>query len=378
MTAITDIKHDVDPDGLMEFSVVFTDRSLNHMSKSFQAVMTDISGMLKEVYNADHVALVPGGGTYGMEAVARQFGKDAHAFIVRNGWFSFRWTQIFDAGNFTAKTTVIKARQAGNDTRAPFAPAPIDDVVAAIKEAKPDVVFAPHVETSAGIILPDDYLVALAAAAHEVGALMVLDCIASGCAWVDMKATGVDVLISAPQKGWSSTPSAGLVMMSQRAVDRMADTSSDSFTVDLKKWHSIMQAYENGGHAYHATMPTDGLRAFRDTMLETRAYGFDKLKDAQWALGNAVRKLLKEKGIRSVAADGFGAPGVVVSYTDDPNVQNGSKFAARGMQIAAGVPLQCDEPADFRTFRLGLFGLDKLYDVDATLARLVPVLDEVL
>jgi aspartate aminotransferase-like enzyme len=368
----------VDPDGLMEFSVVFTDRSLNHMSKAFQGVMIDISAMLKEVYNADHVAVVPGGGTYGMEAVARQFGCDAHALIVRNGWFSYRWSQIFDTGKFTSQTTVMKARQSGNNTRAPFAPAPIEDVVAAIKEAKPDVVFAPHVETSAGIILPDDYITAMAAAAHEVGALLVLDCIASGCVWVDMKATDVDVLISAPQKGWSATPSAGLVMMSDRAVTRMADTTSNSFTVDLKKWHSIMQAYENGGHAYHATMPTDGLRAFRDTILETRDYGFARLKDAQWALGNAVRKVLADKGIKSVAAEGFGAPGVVVSYTDDPTIQNGSKFAAEGMQIAAGVPLQCDEPADFRSFRLGLFGLDKLYDVDGTLARLVPVLDRVL
>ncbi|WP_019954012.1 aminotransferase class V-fold PLP-dependent enzyme [Yoonia vestfoldensis] len=368
----------VDPDGLMEFSVVFTDRSLNHMSKAFQGVMTDISAMLKEVYAADHVAIVPGGGTYGMEAVARQFGSGAHAFVVRNGWFSYRWSQIFDAGQFTAQTTVMKARQAGNDSRAPFAPAPIDDVVAAIRAARPDVVFAPHVETSAGIILPDDYLTALAEAAHEVGAIMVLDCIASGCVWVDMKAVGVDVLISAPQKGWSSTPSAGLVMLSQRAADRMAGTTSNSFAVDLKKWHGIMQAYENGGHAYHATMPTDGLRAFRDTMLETKHYGFDRLKAAQWELGNAVRKVLADKGVRSVAAEGFGAPGVVVSYTDDPAIQNGSKFMAEGMQIAAGVPLQCDEPADFRTFRLGLFGLDKLYDVQGTLARLVPVLDRVL
>ena len=370
--------HSVDPDGLMEFSVVFTDRSLNHMSKTFQGVMNDIREMLKEVYNADKVALVPGGGTYAMEAVARQFGGNAHAFVVRNGWFSYRWSQIFEAGDFTAQTTVMKARQSGNDTRAPFAPAPIEDVVAAIKEAKPDVVFAPHVETSAGIILPDDYIAALADAAHEVGAIMVLDCIASGCAWVDMKATGVDVLISAPQKGWSSTPSAGLVMMSDRAVARMENTSSDSFTVDLKKWTSIMDAYENGGHAYHATMPTDGLRAFRDTMLETRQFGFNKLKDAQWALGNAVRAALADKGIRSVAAEGFGAPGVVVSYTDDPDVQNGSKFAAQGMQIAAGVPLQCDEPEDFRTFRIGLFGLDKLYDVEGTLDRLLPVLNRVL
>ena len=368
----------IDPDGMMEFSVVFTDRSLNHMSKAFQGVMNDTSSILKEVYQADHVAVIPGGGTFGMEAVARQFGNASHAFIVRNGWFSYRWTQIFDVGEFAAKTTVMKARQSGNDTRAPFAPAPIEDVVAAIREAKPDVVFAPHVETSAGIILPDDYLTALAAAAHEVGALMVLDCIASGCAWVDMKATGVDVLISAPQKGWSATPCAGLVMMSQRAVERMENTTANSFAVDLKKWHSIMQAYENGGHAYHATMPTDGLRAFRDTMIETRAYGFEKLKEAQWALGNAVRKLLVDRGIKSVAADGFGAPGVVVSYTDDAGVQNGSKFAAEGMQIAAGVPLQCDEPDDFQTFRLGLFGLDKLYDVDGTIARLKSVLDRVL
>ena len=371
-------QHPVDPDGLMEFSVVFTDRSLNHMSKAFQDVMTDISGMLKEVYNADHVALVPGGGTYGMEAVARQFGSGAHALIVRNGWFSYRWSQIFEVGNFTAQTTVLKARQDGNDTRAPFAPAPIADVVAAINAAKPDVVFAPHVETSAGIILPDGYISEMAQAAHDVGALMVLDCIASGCVWIDMQATGVDVLISAPQKGWSSTPCAGLVMMSERAVTRMADTASDSFAVDLKKWHSIMQAYENDGHAYHATMPTDGLRAFRDTMAETKAYGFDRLKDAQWALGDAVRAHLAQKGVRSVAAVGFEAPGVVVSYTDDPDVQNGKKFAAEGMQIAAGVPLAVDEPEDFRTFRLGLFGLDKLYDVPGTLGRLLPVIDRVI
>ncbi|WP_300581640.1 aminotransferase class V-fold PLP-dependent enzyme [Marivita sp.] len=368
----------IDPTGLEEFSVVFTDRSLNHMSKTFQKVMTDISAMLKEVYHADAVALVPGGGSYGMEAVARQFGQGAKTLIVRNGWFSYRWTQIFDAGQFGGETVVMKARQTGNEPTAPFVPAPIAEVTARIREEKPDIVFAPHVETSAGIILPDDYVTALAAAAHEVGALMVLDCIASGCAWVDMKATGVDVLISAPQKGWSATPCAGLVMLSDRAVARMQDTTSNSFAVDLKKWHQIMQAYENGGHAYHATMPTDGLRAFRDTMLETRDYGFDKLKDAQWALGNAVRAHLSAKGICSVAADGFGAPGVVVSYTTDPEIQSGRAFAARGMQIAAGVPLQCDEPPEFSTFRLGLFGLDKLYDVDGTVTRLTTVLDEVL
>ncbi len=375
MTALLDT---VDPDGLLEFSVVFTDRSLNHMSAAFQRVMLDINEMLKLVYKADAVAIVPGGGTCGMEAVARQFGTDAHALIVRNGFFSFRWSQIFDAGRFASETTVLKARQTGNDSRAPFAPAPIEEVTARIREEKPDVVFAPHVETAAGLILPDAYITALADAAHEVGALMVLDCIASGCAWVDMKATGVDVLISAPQKGWSSTPCAGLVMLSNRAVARMEDTQSSSFALDLKKWRAIMQAYENGGHAYHATMPTDSLRAFRDTMLETRAFGFEALRDAQWALGNGVRAMLVARGVASVAAEGYGAPGVVVSYTDDSEIQTGKKFAAEGLQIAAGVPLQCDEPADFRTFRLGLFGLDKLYDVPGTLARLEVALDKVL
>ena len=369
---------DIDPNGLDEFSVVFTDRSLNHMSASFQEVMRDISGMLKEVYNAHSVALVPGGGTYGMEAVARQFGQGAKVLVVRNGWFSFRWSQIFDAGNFNDDTIVMKARQTGNGTTAPFAPAPIDDVVARIQEEKPNLVFAPHVETSAGVILPDSYVTAMAAAAHEVGALMVLDCIASGAAWVDMGETGVDVLISAPQKGWSASPSAGLVMLSERAEARMAKTISDSFAMDLKKWHSIMAAYEGGGHAYHATMPTDALRAFRDTMLETKDYGFEKLRAAQFELGDGVRAMLAAKGVQSVAADGFGAPGVVVSYTADPDVQNGKKFAELGMQIAAGVPLACDEPEGFMTFRLGLFGLDKLYDVPGTLARLQKVMDQVL
>ena len=368
----------VDPDGLEEFSVVFTDRSLNHMSATFQQVMRDISAMLKEVYGAHAVALIPGGGTYAMEAVARQFARGARVLVVRNGWFSYRWSQIVETGGLTAEATVMKARQVGNAHPAPFAPAPIDEVVAAIRDQRPAVVFAPHVETAAGVILPDDYISAMAAAAHEVGALMVLDCIASGCAWVDMGATGVDVLISAPQKGWSASPCAGLVMLSERAEKRLEATTSDSFAADLKKWRAIMAAYEGGGHAYHATMPTDALRAFRDTMTETRDYGFERLREAQWRLGNGVREMMKAKGITPVAAEGFGAPGVVVCYTDDPDVQNGKKFAALGMQIAAGVPLQCDEPADFRTFRIGLFGLDKLYDVDGTLARLKRVVDQVL
>jgi aspartate aminotransferase-like enzyme len=368
----------VDPDGLLEFSVVFTDRSLNHMSKTFQGVMRDISATMREVYGAAAAVVVPGGGTYGMEAVARQFATGKRCMVVRNGWFSYRWTQICDTGSIPEELIVIKAKQTGNDTRSPFAPPKIEDVTKRIAEEKPDVVFAPHVETSAGIILPDDYIRAIAEATHAVGGIFVLDCIASGAIWVDMKATGVDVLISAPQKGWSATPSSGLVMLSERAVERMGDTQSTSFAVDLGKWHSIMQAYEGGGHAYHATMPTDGLVHFADAMNETKAIGFDVVKARQQELGDKVRALLAEMGFRSVAAEGFGAPGVVVSYTDDPGFKNGSKFAAQGVQIAAGVPLECDEPADFSTFRLGLFGLDKLADVDATVATLKGKLEAVV
>lgn len=367
----------IDPDGLQEFSVVFTDRSLNHMSARFQGVMRDVSGMLREVYRGSAVALIPGGGSYAMEAVARQFGK-GRVLILRNGWFSYRWTQIFEAGGFAGETVVVMARQTGNDARAPYAPPPIAEVVAKIRETRPEAVFAPHVETSAGIILPDDYISQMAAAAHEVGALMVLDCIASGCIWVDMAATGVDVLISAPQKGWSASPSAGVVLLSAAAEVRLAETASNSFALDLKKWRAIMEAYEKGGHAYHATMPTDAIVGFRDAMAETQAMGFEAAKAAQWALGRAVRAMLAARGVASVAAEGFQAPGVVVSYTSDPDVQNGSKFRAQGLQIAAGVPLQVGEGPEFKTFRLGLFGLDKLQDVEATVARLQRAVEAVL
>ena len=367
----------VDPDGLMEFSVVFTDRSLNHMSVAFRKVMTDISGLLKEVYNADAAVIVPGGGTYAMEAVARQFATNRKTLVIRNGWFSYRWTQIFEAGDIPSEQVVLKARPTGNDLPAPYEPCPIDDVVKSIREERPGAVFAPHVETSSGIMLPDDYMKAVADAAHEAGALFVLDCIASGTVWVDMKATGVDVLISAPQKGWSASPSAGLVMLGERGLAALQETRSSSFAVDLGKWHQIMQAYENGGHAYHSTMPTDALTGFRDTMLETQAIGFEKLREQQLKLGRDVRKLLAERGYRSVAATGFEAPGVVVSYTDDPGIQNGKKFAEHGMQIAAGVPMMCDEPEGFSTFRLGLFGLDKLADTNAAVGKLDKALSKI-
>ena len=369
---------DVDPGGLSEFSVVFTDRSLNHMSKTFQQVMNDISSTLKSVYNADAIAVVPGGGTYAMEAVARQIATGKKCLVIRNGWFSFRWSQIFDAGSIPSSSTVMMAKRQSDNREEPFAPAAIEEVVATIKSDKPDLVFAPHVETSSGMMLPDDYMRQVADAIHSVGGLFVLDCIASGTVWVDMKAVGVDVLISAPQKGWSASPAAGLVMMSEAARDLVNDTTSTSFACDLKKWLEIMGAYENGGHAYHATMPTDALVKFRDVMIETQNYGFDKVRDEQLELGRKVRALLAAKGVKSVAAKGFEAPGVVVSYTNDPDIKNGSKFAALGMQIAAGVPLQCDEPDDFQTFRLGLFGLDKLGDVDATVTRLEEVLNKVL
>ncbi len=369
---------DIDPDGLLEYSVVFTDRSLNHMSQSFQGVMRGISTGLKSVYNAEAAVVVPGGGTYGMEAVARQLATDKKCLVIRNGWFSFRWSQIFQMGNIPSEETVLKARQITSGSQAPFAPAPIDEVVSAIAAQKPDLVFAPHVETSSGMILPDDYMKAVADAVHAVGGLFVLDCIASGTIWVDMKAIGVDVLISAPQKGWSSSPCAGLVMLSEAGKARVEATTSSSFACDLLKWHQIMAAYEGGGHGYHATMPTDGLVKFYAAMQETEAFGLQKAASAQWDLGNKVRALLEGKGIVSVAAEGFQAPGVVVSYTTDAGFQTGKKFAELGMQIAAGVPLQCDEPEDFKSFRLGLFGLDKLGNVDRTVGRLDKVLSQVL
>ncbi|RKT60889.1 aspartate aminotransferase-like enzyme [Azonexus fungiphilus] len=366
-----------DPDGLLEYSVVYTDRALNHMSQQFQGVMRDISRIVKTVYNARAAIVVPGSGTFGMEAVARQFATQRKVMVIRNGWFSFRWTQIFDAGHIPSESIVLKARQQGSGAQAPFAPAPLEEVVAAIREQRPEVVFAPHVETSSGMILPDAYLRAVGAAVRAVGGLFVLDCIASGTVWVDMAANEVDVLISAPQKGWSGSPCCALVALGERARAQIDATSSTSFACDLKKWLQIMEAYESGGHAYHATMPTDALAAVRQVMLETEAYGFARVCAEQWELGRRVRELLVARGFPSVAADGFQAPGVVVSYTTDPDIQNGRKFLAAGVQSATGVPLMCDEPTEFRSFRIGLFGLDKLHDPDAAVARLAEALDRI-
>ncbi|MGP9543909.1 aminotransferase class V-fold PLP-dependent enzyme [Psychrobacter sp. AOP7-B1-25] len=373
------LRQDIDPNGLLEYSVVYTDRALNHMSKAFQQVMNDLSSDLKSVYNADAVVIVPGSGTYGMEAVARQLANDEDCLIIRNGWFSYRWTQILEKGKIAKSSTVLTANRADDsESPKPFAPVDIDTAVAKIKEEKPAVVFAPHVETSSGIILSDDYIKALGEAVHSVGGLLVIDCIASGCIWLDMKTLGVDVLISAPQKGWSSTPSAGLVMLSDAAIKKVDSTESDSFSIDLKQWLNIMRAYENGGHAYHATMPTDSLRQFRDAVNEAKTIGFDKLCDAQWTLGKRIREVLEAKGVESVAAEGYKAPGVVVSYTDRDDIHKGSAFAEIGVQIAAGVPLKVGEPDNFKTFRLGLFGLDKLTDIDGTVERFEAALDKVL
>jgi aspartate aminotransferase-like enzyme len=370
------LRPNIDPDGLLEFSVVFTDRSLNHMSQAFQGVMRDIHVSLCQVYKAGRAVVVPGGGTCAMEAVARQFATGRKVMVIRNGFFSYRWTQIFEAGAIPSEEIVLKARRHGDGATAPFSPPPIEEVVARIRSELPEVVFAPHVETASGMILPDGYLRALADAVHEVGGLFVLDCIASGCVWVDMAATGVDVLISAPQKGWSGPPCAGFVMMGDSALEKCRAAKSTSFALDLGKWLTIMEAYLGGGHAYHATMPTDALRIVRDAMLEMKAVGFERLCAAQWEQGDAVRAMLAKRQVRSVAADGFGAPGVVVSYTDDPDIQNGRKFAALGLQIAAGVPLMVDEGADYKSFRIGLFGLDKLMDVPASLARLDGAFDQ--
>ena len=369
---------DVDPSGLLEYSVVYTDRALNHMSQSFQGVMRGVSGLLKEVYGARSAIIVPGSGTFGMEAVARQFGTGQHCLVIRNGWFSFRWSQIFDMGGIPSKTTVLKARRIDPGKQAAWAPVPIDEAVATIRETRPAVVFAPHVETAAGMILPDAYLRALADAVHAVGGLLVLDCIASGAIWVDMQATGVDVLISAPQKGWTGSPGCAFVMLSGAARERIDSTTSTSFACDLKKWLQIMETYEGGGHAYHATLPTDALARTHAVMLETQSLGWASLRTAQQTLGDRVRALLASHGIKSVAAAGFQAPGVVVSYTDDAGIQSGKKFMALGLQTAAGVPLQCDEPADFQTFRIGLFGLDKLLHIERTVEHLEVALNQVL
>jgi aspartate aminotransferase-like enzyme len=354
---------------------VYSDRSLNHMSVKFQEVMKYINTTLKHVYHGKAAILVPGGGSFGMESVAAQFCNGQHCMVIRNGWFSYRWSDIFDKTQIPRSTTIMKARRATPGATEPFAPCPLEEVIAAIIRERPSVVCAPHVETSAGMIIPDSYIKAVSDAVHEVGGIFVLDCVASGCIWVDMEKVGADVLITAPQKGWSGTPCCGIIMLSDRGVERMNNTTSSAFGIDLKKWHTVMQAYENGGFAYHVTMPTDSLVHFAKIMKETEDYGFDRVFDEQVALGKMARELLESRGYKSVAAPGFEAPGVVVSYTSDPDIKSGKKFKEAGMQIAAGIPLELDEGSCYMSFRLGLFGLDKIHHPERTCENLRLVLD---
>ena len=369
------LRDDIDPDGLLEYSVVFSDRSLNSMSDAFGQVMRDISRIMKTAYGAASVAVVPGGGTYGMEAIARQFTTDANVLVIRNGWFSFRWSQIIEAGRLATSTTVLAARQLEDTSDAPFAPVPLDEIIAAIRLEKPDVVCCPHVETSAGLMVPDSFISAVADAVHEHGGLFVLDCVASGTVFVNLEKTGVDVLLTAPQKGWSASPCAALVMMSPHGRARLDDTTSSSFANDLKKWTQIMETYEGGAHAYHATMPTDALRHFRDALVEAEAFGLEALKEAQIRLGREVRELMDSYQYKSVAATGFEAPSVVVCFAPNADIKTGKAFAAQGLQIAAGVPLECGEREDYASFRIGLFGMDKLTDIDRTVAHLETALE---
>lgn len=366
------------PSPLQEFSVVYTDRALNHMSQPFQQVMLGIGDTLKGVYKAKSCVIIPGGGTFGMEAVARQFAQDKHALVIRNGFFSFRWTQIFEKCGIAKSHTVLNASavkccQECGGVKAQYAPPPIEKVVATILEERPGVVFAPHVETSVGMILPDDYIKQVASAVHQVGGLFVLDCIASGTVWVDMQELGLDAVISAPQKGWSGPACAALVMLSEKGTEVARQTQSTSYSCDLRKWLEVMDAYEAGGHMYHATMPTDALVAAYSAMRETQAVGWQKAQGQAWELGRQTRQMFKDKGLVSVAAEGFEAPGVVVVHHDDAGVAG--KFAAAGTQIAAGVPFMIGEPAGTVTFRIGLFGLEKLADPAKTVANLKKAVD---
>jgi aspartate aminotransferase-like enzyme len=376
-SAAVDLPHpDVDPGGLLEYSVVFTDRSLNHMSKRFVDVMQDIVEVLCTTYSAETVAVVPGGGTYAMEAVARQLATGRRCLVIRNGLFSYRWSQIFDAGSIPSQTALCCARPVSDERHAPWAPPPVEEVVETIARTRAEVVFAAHVETAAGIVLPDDYVRAVARATHEVGGLFVLDCIASGAIWVDMTDLGVDVLLSAPQKGWSGSPCAGYVMLGEAGAAAVRSTLSTSFAADLGKWLTITEAYTEGQTPYHVTMPTDTLAHDAELMLQTRDAGLTELRRAQTALGTHVRASLADRGFASVAAERFAAPSVVVAYTDDPEIRSGARFKQVGIQAAAGVPLMCGEGEDFSSFRIGLFGLDKLADVQGTVARLEAGLDQ--
>jgi len=370
--------------GLKEFSVVYTDRALNMMSDEFVKVMQDISATLKKVYNAKHTAIIPGAGTYAMEACARQFGVGKKVLVIRNGYFSYRWTDIFTRCNIAkGEETVLKACPGEEADQPHYIPMPVEKVLAVIKSEKPDAVFAPHVETSVGMILPDEYIKRVAEAVHEVGGVFVVDCIASGTIWLDMEDLGVDALISAPQKGWSGPCCVGIVALSDRGYARVQERDCNSMVTNLKMWCHVMSEYEAGRFKYYTTLPTDALRTFRDVMLETEAFGFAKAKEAQARLGREVRAELLKKGFKGVPIPKFQSPGVVVVYI--PKEMAGrnffQEFKAQGVQIAGGVPWKLGEPATRgpkQTFRIGLFGLDKIMNVDATVKSLTAVVDNIV
>ena len=372
-----------------EYSVIHSDRSLNLMSQPFRQVMRDLSQLLKITYNAARVAIIPGSGTFGMEAVARQYATNENVMVLRNGYFSYRWTQIFDIADIPRSHTVLKARplvvknsESNKHNRQQYVPYPLELVIAKIKQERPAVFFAPHVETSTGMILPDHYIRGVSAAVHDVGGLLVLDCIASGTVWIDMVDVGVDVLISAPQKDWTSPPSCALVQLSERAVKWMnrKQEQETSFSLSLKQWLDVMDAYEDGGFAYHTTPPTDALHQFQRVSVEMLEFGLTELKEALVDLGQKARDLLDSRGLTSVAAPGFEAPGVLVYYSPDDtdNDVMVERFQEHGLQIAKGIPWMIDEPDNLKTFRIGLFGLDKLLKEHRTIDILEVALDHVL
>ena len=365
-----------DPAGLKEYSVVYTDRALNHMSTKYCDVAKEVSSTLNEVYNSHRAVMLPGSGTYGMEATARALATDKKVLVLRNGYFSYRWTDIFDQTGIPSDVTVLKGSPVGASSRPQFTPHPLEDVLATIRREKPAVVFAPHVETSTGIKLPDEYVAEVGAAVQEHGGHFVLDCIASGTYWTDMKALNVDVVITAPQKGWTGPACVGLTMLSERATEAVRASKPKSMVLNLSKWLDVAESYDNGGFMYYTTMPTDAITLFRDVAAETKEYGFAKAKEDFILLGQEVRDMMASKGFTTVAADGYHAPGVVVAYTDDPNMF--PKFKSQGFQVAAGVPFMIDEPTGNHTFRIGLFGIDKLYNRARTVSRLAEGIDAVV
>jgi aspartate aminotransferase-like enzyme len=372
-----------------EYSVVYTDRVFNLMSPVFQEAMVTVSTELKACYKAAACVLIPGSGTYAMEAVARQFAWKKSVVIVRNGYFSYRWSDIMHVCELPAHETVIQAKPVdATEARPQLAPPSIESVVAAIREHKPALVCAPHVETSTGILLSKDYIRALSAATHEVGGLLCIDGIAAGMVWLDMVELGVDVYVTAPQKGWTGPACVGIAMLSEAGVKAAKHSQSNSFCCNLAQWLVVMDEYENKekkgpGFKYYTTLPTDAIMQFRDRILETKKIGYETTQKNMEELGRRVRAELAQRGFKSVAADGWGAPGVVVVYSHIDGAV--AKFKGAGLQIAGGVNWMLGQdkwahPIDptTATFRLGLFGIDKVQNVTECVTRLTKAVDSIV